>query len=768
MKKVLDELIQRKRIYIQGIVQGVGFRPYVYKLAQQFFLSGWVLNDSFGVTVEVQGGAKALDDFAARLKENPPVLAQITGFISETIPLRNELGFTIKESRRQANKFTLISPDISICDDCLGELFDSSDRRYRYPFINCTNCGPRFTIIRDIPYDRPHTTMSDFRMCEACRSEYEDPGNRRFHAQPNACPVCGPHIWLADSAGNTMEGDPLSGAIQFLKDGKIVAIKGLGGFHLAVDATREEAVQRLRLRKHRYEKPLALMSGHVELIERYAEVSETEGNILRSPRRPICLLRKKDIPLIAPSVSPDNDYLGVMLPYTPLHYLLMTEGKFTALVMTSGNISEEPIVKNNQDALERLDGIADYFLLHNRDIHRRADDSVARLVKGNIAYVRRSRGFVPHPVITKAELPSVLSVGGELKNTICLNKGRLFFLSQHIGDLENLETLHYFEQSIQHLQKILEITPAGLAYDLHPEYLSTKWALRRQELPVFGIQHHHAHIASCMAEKGLTGRVIGFSLDGTGYGPDGTIWGGEVLVADERDYTRLARLETVAMPGGEKAIKEPWRMAVAYCRECGIELDTAKHFPNVTQQESALVSQMLERGFNSPLTSSCGRLFDAVAALAGLRYRVGYEGQAAMQLEAAMGHTALNHSKFYVFNLQETDNLILIDWKPLFDQLMNDIKNNLPASQISRKFHVGLIHVFVKLSHRIRDLTGENRVVLSGGCFQNRFLTECFAEKLLEKRFQVFYHTVVPPNDGGLSLGQAYLAAHRLKEEKMT
>lgn len=761
-------MTERKRIDIRGIVQGVGFRPFVFNLARQFGITGWVLNDSFGVTIEAQGESTPLKNFLERLKNDPPVLAQITDFAVKDIQPRSDREFVILESRRQAAKFTLISPDISVCDDCLRELFDPTDRRYRYPFINCTNCGPRFTIIRDIPYDRPQTTMAVFPLCKDCLREYRDPTNRRFHAQPNACPVCGPRLRLTDESGNRMEGDALLHCINFLKEGKIVAVKGLGGFHLAVDATNEEAVRRLRARKHRYEKPLAMMSETVEIIETFAQVHPEEREILESPQRPICLLKKRHPSPIAPSVSPDNDYFGVMLPYTPLHYLLMREGQFTALVMTSGNLSEEPIVYDNKEALQRLHGIADYFLMHNRDIYQRADDSVVRVMGGRISYIRRSRGFVPQPVIIREDLPSVLAVGGELKNTLCLNKERFFFLSQHIGDLENAETLEFFEQSVNHLQKILEIEPQAIAYDLHPEYLSTKWALSQDELPLIGIQHHHAHIAAAMAENGLTGRVIGFSLDGTGYGPDGTIWGGEILLADELDFIRAAHFSHVSMPGGEKAIKEPWRMAFSYCLAAGIEIDIQRFFPDVSEEEANLVRRLIERKINTPLTSSCGRLFDAVAALGGLRHRVGYEGQAAMQLEARLDLSEISLPRqAYQFVLRERENRWEIDWRPLFTQLMEDVNKKADQGIISWKFHNGLVNVLTEVALRLREQNRIQRVVLSGGCFQNRFLTEELIRKLTENNFRVYYHTAVPPNDGGLALGQAYIASYRIKAGKL-
>lgn len=760
---------ERRKIFIRGIVQGVGFRPFVFNLARRFALTGWVLNDSLGVTIEVQGERHQLEAFLNQLRSSPPPLAQITRIQVDTIPFQPEESFRIRQSEHREDKFAFISPDMSICSDCLRELFDPHDRRYRYPFINCTNCGPRFTIIKDVPYDRPNTTMAPFTMCPECSREYHDPTNRRFHAQPNACPVCGPTIWLADGKGNRLPGDAITETIRLLREGNIVAIKGLGGFHLAVDATNEAAVQRLRRRKHRYEKPLALMSEDIPQIRQFARVGELEEDILRSQQRPICLLRKKHPNPIAPSVSPDNDYLGVMLPYTPLHYLIMREGAFLALVMTSGNLSEEPIVYQNQQALEELQEIADFFLMNNRDIYQRADDSVVRVMLGKTSFIRRSRGFVPRPVLVAEKLPSVLAVGGELKNTICMNKQEFFFPGQHIGDLENAETLAFFEQSMNHFAKILQIEPELVVCDLHPGYLSTRWAQEQTHWPVLSVQHHHAHIAAAMAENQLTGQVIGLALDGTGYGPDQTVWGGEILIADELAFQRAAHFRTVPMPGGEKAIREPWRMVVAYLQQIGVPFRAENFFPDVSAQEADLVRQMLKRQLNSPLTSSCGRLFDAVAALAGLRYRVGYEGQAAMQLEARAGEiNRLSDHSGYQLDIRGDEFPLVLDWQPLLEQVMADLANHVSVSEISKKFHVGIIDGLYRAVRRIYHITGIRRVVLSGGCFQNRLLSEALVQKLKQETFQVFYHTIVPPNDGGLSLGQAYIAANQLKQGMMT
>ncbi len=758
-------MLLRKRFYIQGIVQGVGFRPFVYNLAKKCHLNGWVKNNSAGVLIEAEGALEYLQAFETTLREKPPVLSQIVDIKIETIPAIKSSGFEIQKSDQRYERSTLISPDISICDDCLDELFDPENRRYRYPFINCTNCGPRFSIVKDIPYDRPNTTMRPFSMCPACQSEYEAPSDRRFHAQPNACPVCGPRIWLTDNAGEEVTGDPVSQVIGLLKEGKIIAIKGIGGFHLAVDATLERAVLTLRKRKLRYEKPLAVMVEDIKRASEIAVLESNESDLLSSPQRPICLLPKLKPEPLAASISPDNEYYGIMLPYTPLHYLILREGGFTALVMTSGNISETPIIGRNKNALDKLSQVADYFLFNDREIFEPIDDSVVRFMQGRLSYIRRGRGFVPRPVMIDHALPSVLAVGGELKSTVCLNKKNYFFPSQHLGDLENLETMEYFEQNIAHFQKILEIHPSAIAHDLHPDYLSTRWALQNSGLPVVAVQHHHAHIASVMAENSLVGEVIGFALDGTGYGPDGTIWGGEILIANETEFSRVAHFRPVGMPGGEKAIREPWRMAVAYNRECGNLLDTDPVLHGITEREFDLINQMLARNINSPVTSSCGRLFDAVAVFTGCRCRVGYEGQAAMQLEALLRFNQQTTRNFYPFKLIQLGNTWVIDWQAMFETLSLDLRSGVTNDVISYKFHRGIVEILSELADILRDTYQISRVALSGGCFQNRFLSENLCRRLENKHFAVYTHSLVPPNDGGLALGQAYVAAHKIERE---
>ncbi|HKW26704.1 MAG TPA: carbamoyltransferase HypF [Terriglobales bacterium] len=755
----------RKQIAVSGIVQGVGFRPYVYRLASERQLNGSVRNTAAGIIIEIQGSGQAVDDFLLRLPVEAPPLARITALDVHDLPCNGDLTFRIVTSGPREKIRTLISPDVAICGDCLRELFDPADRRYKYPFINCTNCGPRFTIVRGIPYDRPLTSMAAFTMCPACQREYEDPLDRRFHAQPNACWDCGPQVELWDRAGTTIAAtDVIRQAAERLQQGAVVAVKGLGGFHLAVDATNAAAVARLRERKRRVEKPFAVMVPSLELAEEFCESEETARAALSSSQRPIVLLRKKDPCAIADAVAPFNRDLGLFLPYTPLHYLLLTEGRFPALVMTSGNRSEEPIAIDNAEAVERLRDLADFFLVHNRDILLRCDDSVVHVSGGQVRQMRRSRGYVPVPVFLAEEVPPVLAVGGELKNAICLTQGRHAFLSQHVGDLENVQACYFFEEAITHLEKVLEIQPQAVAHDLHPDYFSTRWARRQKDLPLVGVQHHHAHIASCMAENGLDGRVIGIALDGTGYGTDGCIWGGELLLANYRDFERAGHLESVSMPGGEAAIREPWRMAVSYLfRHFGRDFLNFK-VPFVQQLDSAKLKVLLqaaERHINSLLTSSCGRLFDAVAALAGIRQQVNYEAQAAIELEMAMEGGA--DQPGYALEIAEENEQLIISTRSLFVELLSDLEKFTATGTISARFHLGLVAAWARAAEILRRRTGLERVCLSGGSFNNRFLLEHLQARLRASGFQVFTHAEVPAGDGGLSLGQALVAAHRLR-----
>jgi hydrogenase maturation protein HypF len=785
----------RRRIEVSGIVQGVGFRPYVHKLAVDGRLTGTIANTSSGVTIEVQGPQASVHDFLRRLPLEAPPLAHITDVSVRDLRCNGDREFRIIASRTGEAVHTLIPPDIATCDGCVRELLDPKDRRYRYPFINCTNCGPRFTIIRDIPYDRMGTSMAVFSMCPMCQGEYEDPRNRRFHAQPNACWDCGPQLQFWDREGQLLQNeDPILAAVSALKAGQIVAIKGLGGFHLAADGTNAGAVNLLRERKRRVEKPFAIMVPSLEVAKELCEVGETECDALQSGQRPIVLVRRKEGEVVAEEVAPYNRDLGIFLPYTPLHHLLFAQGAFKALVMTSGNLSEEPIAIDNDEARARLGGLADYFLVHNREILLRCDDSVVRVSPAGgssasstnplrtlrsevfnrrdrrdaaefaekVQHLRRSRGFVPVPIFLQRRVPPILAVGGELKNTICLTKDNHAFLSQHIGDLENLESYKFFEDAIDHLERILEIKPEIVAHDLHPDYFSTQWALQQKGLELVGVQHHHAHIASCMAENHLDTSVIGFALDGTGYGTDGKIWGGEVLITNYAGFERAAHFEYVPLPGGAAAIHEPWRMAVSYL---------AHHFRHnflnfklpflsgIEHQKIELLLQVIDRRVNSPLTSSCGRLFDAVAALVGIRQQINYEAQAAVELEMAIGDS--NEDEVYPFDLTRDSDSWIIGTRPLFQSILCDVSLGAPAPLISARFHNGLVAVLAKIAVLLRERTGLDRVCLSGGTFNNSYLVEHLRGRLLNDGFQVFTQNEVPSGDGGLSLGQAMIAAHK-------
>lgn len=753
----------RLRVHIQGIVQGVGFRPFIYQLAHRHRLNGYVANTPKGVEIEVEGDQEALQNFLEKLPKTVPPLARITQIDTEELPAADYNNFEIKSSAEGEGRAALISPDTATCTDCLRELFDQQDRRYLYPFINCTNCGPRYTIISDIPYDRPKTSMAAFTMCDDCAREYHDPLDRRFHAQPNGCWACGPQVWLADGDGKDLGiKEAISEAAELLNQGAIVALKGLGGFHLAVDATQNEAVERLRLRKGREEKPLALMSSSLEQIQRYALIGKEERRLLASSQRPIVIVPKRPGNTIAPEVAPRNRYFGVMLPYTPLHHLLLSH-PFLALVMTSGNISEEPIAIDNFEAARRLGNIADYFLFHDRDILLRSDDSVLRIARSRQRQMRRSRGYVPVPIFLRRAVPEVLALGGELKSTVCITKENRAFVGQHIGDLENLETLEFLEQTVDHLRRILEVSPRLLVHDLHPDYLTTQVAEAQDELATLAVQHHHAHVVSCMAEHGLKDKVLGLALDGTGYGEDGTVWGGEILVADEKSYERVAHFEYVPMPGGAKAIKEPWRMAVAYLwATFGEEIfqDELQLPRKWNRDQIGVLLQMMQRGVNSPLTSSCGRLFDGVAALVGLKDSIAYEGQAAIELEQCLEPT----TEKYQYEFREVGEKLLLSPTAIFRQVHEDVVSGVAPSLISGKFHQTLVEMFAEVSLYLCKLHGLNRVVCSGGVFQNVFLLENLEDRLGASGLEVYTPELIPANDACISLGQAVIGAMRLEE----
>ncbi|BCR05713.1 carbamoyltransferase HypF [Desulfuromonas versatilis] len=749
--------MQRKRIIIEGIVQGVGFRPFVYQAARRAGVCGWVLNDSRGVTIEAEGEGGRLEAFLRALREELPPLASISRLEWSDIPVVGEGAFVIRQSQSLATRSAQVSPDTFVCDDCLAELFEPADRRFRYPFINCTNCGPRYTIVTGIPYDRPQTTMADFPMCERCRAEYDDPASRRFHAQPNACPDCGPALTLLDSRGEPVSvADPLASSVELLRAGRILAVKGLGGYHLAADACNDAALAELRRRKVRDEKPFALMSFDESRVERYALFDETERRLLRGVERPIVLLRQKPGGPISPLVAPRNRYFGVMLPYTPLHYLLLEQG-FLALVMTSANLSDEPIAFQDAEARERLGAIADYFLVHNRRIHTRTDDSIARVMGGKALLLRRSRGYVPRGVFLPESQPSVLALGAELKNTVCLTQENRAYLSQHVGDLKNQQVYGSFQGTIAHLREILQLEPAVVAHDLHPDYLSSRYAEQLEGVTRVAVQHHHAHLASCLAENGVRGEAIGVIFDGIGYGTDGRIWGGEFLVGGFAGYRRAGHFRYVPMPGGDAATREPFRMALAYLHQAfGRDLPDLELVRQTPERDLKLLLQMIEKGINSPLTSSCGRLFDAVAALAEVRRTVSYEGQAALELEMAI--EGKGEAEAYPVRVVEEEGMLIFDQAGLIRALCADLQAGASTSLVSARFHRGLAALILDVCRRLRQQTGLQDVALSGGVFQNRFLTEASLALLEADGFTVHTHSLVPPNDGGLALGQAVIA----------
>ncbi len=764
--------LEKRRLHlkIEGIVQGVGFRPFVYQLALRNQLEGWVRNQADGVEAEIAGSAGDVLTFLKDLPDEAPPLARIVRIEATDRPFAPLGPFQIVNSLAQDSRTTLIAPDVCTCRDCLRELMDPEDRRHRYPFINCTNCGPRYTIIRDIPYDRDKTTMASFQMCPQCLEEYEDPANRRFHAQPNGCWTCGPQLWLEAPDGTRLASrdGALKETVSRLENGAIAAIKGLGGFHLAVLATSERAVARLRSRKIREEKPFAVMFRDIEAVRRSCEVSDAEERLLRSIERPIVILKKisadPELP-IAPGVAPHNRNLGAYLPYTPLHHLLFEGSTYSALVMTSGNQSDEPIVMENDLARERLRNIADILLLHDRSIHVRCDDSVLRIVAGRSRPLRRARGYVPVPVFLKEEIPPVLAVGAELKNTICLTRRREAFVSQHVGDLENLETLKSFEHTISHLQRVMEITPRCIVHDMHPDYLNTQWALRQEAIPRLAVQHHHAHIAAVMAENHLSGPVLGLAMDGSGYGPDGTVWGGEILLVDGFEFRRLARFRYVPLPGGAQAIREPWRMAVSYLWSMASE-DPESLYPEflsaIPRDKLKVLLKMMQRGLNAPLTSSCGRLFDAVSVLTGLRSRerVTYEGQAAIELEQAI---LQEETGSYLAELHKDGDLVILDPFPMVREVIGDARGGVAPGVIAARFHNGLVGLLAGATQRLVMETGLNRVALSGGVFQNAYLSFHLEEELRRKGLEVYIHTQLPANDACISLGQAIIGGHWLQ-----
>ncbi len=788
MSKVTRQSLKLASISVRGIVQGVGFRPFVYGLAVKHNLKGWVYNTSEDVKIEVEGEAEAVEQFELELETKVPPLAYIENVTIEYHPPFGYKNFEIRQSQAQAGKYQLISPDVATCQPCLAELLDPEDRRYRYPFTNCTNCGPRFTIIENMPYDRPKTTMRSFQMCPQCQAEYDNPLDRRFHAQPNACPKCGPQVQLVDNQGNLVtESNPIAAASQLLKEGKIVAIKGLGGFLLACDATNDTVVKTLRQRKKRPSKPLAIMVATVEEAKRHCYVSPEEENLLTSPQSPIVLVRWREDSSVSREVAPALRFLGIMLPYTPLHHILLRDTGLP-LVMTSGNLSEEPIARDNDEALRRLSGIADYFLVHNRDIYSRYDDSVAIVEKGTSQLIRRARSYAPYPIRLTFEAKQVLGCGAEEKNTFCLTKDNYAFLSQHIGDMENMETLEHFDSTISLYKRLFHIEPEIIAHDLHPDYLATKYA---RELGEFGIklipvQHHHAHIASCLADNGLKSPVIGVAFDGTGMGADGNIWGGEFLVADYRNFSRAGHLEYLPLPGGAAAIKRPYRTAIGYILTLlgenalnAVIASEAKQsqlasIGQVTEVEIEVIKRQIERKINSPLSSSMGRLFDAISALLGIRGEINYEGQAAVELEMAalssviarpvpseareLDEAISGNNESYPYRIVEDEGIRIVHLRDLLSAVIEDLHQGISKGRISVKFHNTVAQMINEMCHLISAETGITQVALSGGVFQNRLLLRKTVSLLESSGFQVFTHRQVPCNDGGISLGQAVIA----------
>ncbi|MCO6450807.1 MAG: carbamoyltransferase HypF [Caldilineales bacterium] len=795
---------QRLRVELHGAVQGVGFRPFVYRLAVGMGLAGWVINDSRGVEIEIEGTTPDLLRFLDRLDAEKPPIAFIHNQQTQWLEPTGQTEFEIRRSQEQGGKTVLILPDLATCPECLSEVFAEDDRRYRYPFTNCTNCGPRFSIIRALPYDRPHTSMRGFVMCPQCQAEYENPSDRRFHAQPNACPVCGPNLSSFQSSGGS---DQYSGsrgqsagtrlapctshpaalleAAAVLRAGQIVAVKGLGGFHLMCDAGNAEAIARLRARKPRPHKPLAIMARDLAQARTLVEIPDPAAALLQSVQSPIVLLpRLADAP-VAANVAPDNAYLGVMLPYTPLHHLLLAELDFP-VVATSGNLSDEPICTDEVEAAERLGHIADLYLVHNRPIERHVDDSIAWVIDGAPRLLRRARGYAPLPISLPRPVPAILAVGAHLKNTVALSIDDQVFISQHIGDLETAEAMQAFERVIADFLRLYESQPVAVAHDMHPDYLSTKWAhdtevrgpksevsayLRSpiSDLrPLVPVQHHHAHLASVLAENQIESRALGVIWDGTGYGPDGTIWGGEFLLGDASSYERVAHLRPFRLPGGDAAVHEPRRVALSLLWELlgaeALERDDLAPLRAFSPAERRLLGQMLEKGVNAPLTTSMGRLFDGVAALLGLHQTVSFEGQAAMALEFAADPEI---SDAYPVNLETDDQRLenssrkqslIIDHQSLISAILADLDRLTPIPTVAARFHNTLVESIVAVAEHV----GEPRVALSGGVWQNRRLTEHAVKRLRNSGFEVILHRQVPPNDGGISLGQIAVAAAQL------
>ena len=756
--------LERAKAVVTGAVQGVGFRPFVYRLAKELNLNGWVSNSAQGVFIEVEGNGTSLREFLVRLEREQPPHAIIQSFEFSFLDAVGHREFSIRESGETGANSAFILPDIATCSHCLKEIFSPNNRRQRYPFTNCTHCGPRFTIIEALPYDRPNTSMKKSKMCPDCEREYNDPSDYRFHAQPIACPACGPQLALWDAVGNPLaqRDEALRFAADMVRDGKILALKGVGGFQLIADARNETVVQELRRRKRRSEKPFALLYPSVDLAREHCRISDLEERLLASAEAPIVLLQRWSPPL-APSIAPGNPNLGVMLPASPIHHLFSRQLGFP-VVCTSGNLSDEPICIDEHEALTRLAGIADFFLVHNRPIVRPMDDSIARVVRGREMILRRARGYAPLPIHLKTPVPCILAVGAHLKNTVALSQGNEVFISQHIGDLETSEAHEAFRAAVTDLPRLYAAKPVAIACDLHPDYISTKHAAHfatDNRLPLHPVQHHWAHVLACMAENEVAYPALGVAWDGTGLGTDGTIWGGEFLLAKEEGFDRVAHFRQFRLPGGDASIRQPRRTALGVLFETrgvkGLDQSDLPPLREFDESDLTLIRQMLIKGLQAPLTSSVGRLFDAVASLTGLRQQVTFEGQAAMELEYAV-HSCVGES--YPFEIKSTGPSE-IDWRPMIEEIITDVRNGVEPGLISAKFHNALVEVIVAVAKHV----GQTRVILTGGCFQNRYLTERSVQRLLEDGFRPYWHQRIPTNDGGIALGQVIDAARVLAGE---
>jgi len=759
--------IEGRRIAVRGTVQGVGFRPWVYRLAREMRLAGRVLNDSSGVIIHAFGSADVLDSFVRRLRETGPPAAVIESLVAESIDPEPVDGFRIVESQSGSGREVSIPADLATCSDCVREIRNPADRRFRYPFTNCTNCGPRFTIALDVPYDRPQTSMSGFEMCPECRREYEDPADRRFHAQPNACPVCGPTLSALDAAGQRIDdNDPVALAARLVRAGLTVALKGVGGFHLACDATSELAVRRLRRLKGRDEKPFAVMVRDLDAAERLAVLHPPERALLLSAERPIVLARRRPDSDLAGAVAPRNPVVGLLLPYSPLHHLLLRDAD-GPLVMTSGNVSDEPIAYTNQDAVDRLEGIADLFLVHDREIVTRCDDSVARVIAGRPVVLRRSRGYVPRAIAVTQPFPvPILACGAQLKNTFCIGVRERAFFGPHIGDLDNEPTYEAYQESVERLLRFVGVQPEAIAHDLHPDYLSTRFALARPE-PKVGVQHHHAHIASAMAEHGLQGPVFGLAYDGTGMGTDGALWGGELLLADPARFQRLATFRPIPLPGGDRAIREPWRTALAMIEDAfegAPPIDDLPLLRERPESEVAVIRRMIAAGFNVPRAHGVGRYFDAFGALGVGRPTVSYEGQLAFEWNM-LAETAPGERGHYPYELTRGEPPWVVDLRPMVRDAVYELIGGEAPAGIAARFHNTIAAASAQLVRLASATFGRLRVVLTGGCFQNARLTE-LTLAALTPGYRVHLHALVPPGDGGVSLGQAVVAGAILAGER--